>query len=96
MDGDEIHLYDIRTNEEWKRFGAVAENRLAIAINPVEVPEGFRHLIPYVERWAIGCDVTRSDCMDKQPQADIDDFTRRFCLFETPLTAGCWNRPGPR
>lgn len=85
MNDDEIHLYDIRTNEEWKRLGAVAENRPTITINPAEVPERFRHLIPYVERWAIGCDVTRGDYMDKQPQPDIDDFYQTILPFHDAL-----------
>ena len=74
MNDDEIHLYDIRTNEEWRRLGATAENRPTITVNRADVPEQFQHLIPYVERWAIGCDVIRGDYFDKQPQADIDAF----------------------
>lgn len=65
---------DIRTNAEWKRLGWTAENRPIVTVNPGDVPEQFRHLIPYVERWAISCDVRRGDYFDKQPPADIDDF----------------------
>lgn len=85
MNHDEIHLYDIRTNEEWKWLGAVAKNRPTIKVNPAEVPEGFRHLIPYVERWAIGCDVTRSDYMDEQPQEDVHDFYQSVLPFRDAI-----------
>jgi hypothetical protein len=85
MNDDEIHPYDIRTNEEWRRLGAVAENRPTIKVNPAEVPEQFRQLIPYVERWAIGCDVTRGDYMEKQPQADVDDFYQTVLPFREAI-----------
>jgi len=38
------------------------------------VPEQFRHLIPYAERWGIDCDVRRGDYFDKQSASDINDF----------------------
>lgn len=55
-------------------YGFNAENCPVIKVNPEEVPEALRLLIPYVERWAIACDVTRRDYFDKQPAEDIADF----------------------
>lgn len=55
-------------------YGMNAANRPTITVNPDEVPESFRPLIPYVERWAIRCDVTRADYFEQQPEADIADF----------------------
>ncbi|HRH96254.1 MAG TPA: hypothetical protein PLB55_09995 [Prosthecobacter sp.] len=74
MNDSEIRPGDIRTNAEWRRLGAIAENRPVIVVCRDEVPERFQWLIPYVERWAIGCDVTRGDYMEKQPKADVDEF----------------------
>jgi hypothetical protein len=71
---DEIHPFDIRTNAEWQRLGWTGENRPTVTVNRSEVPEPFQHLIPYVERWGINCDVTRGDYFDQQPRADIDQF----------------------
>jgi hypothetical protein len=55
-------------------YGMNAENRPTIIVNEIEVPEAFQALIPYVERWAIPCDVTRCDYFDKQSQKDIATF----------------------
>jgi len=40
---DEIQPFDIRTNAEWQRLGATAENRPTFVINQAEVPDRFRH-----------------------------------------------------
>ena len=74
MSDDEIRQYDVRTNAEWQRLGFTAENRSTISVTLSVVPETFRHLIPFVERWAISCDVTRGDYFSKQPQSDVDAF----------------------
>jgi len=55
-------------------YGMNAENRPVINVNPEEVPQDLRHLIPVVERWAIPCDVTRGDYFDSQPEDDIGEF----------------------
>ena len=47
-------------------YGFTAESAPKIEVNPDEVPEDFRQLIPLVERWAISCDVRRGDYFDKQ------------------------------
>jgi hypothetical protein len=74
MPQDKIKLYDVRTNAEWQSLGFTAESRPTVTVTPSDVPESLRHLIPLVERWAIGCDVIRGDYFSKQPQADIDAF----------------------
>lgn len=85
MSPDEIQPFDIRTNEEWRRLGATAENRPTITISRAEVPERFRHLIPHVERWAIVCDVTRGDYFDQQSEADIDEFFHAVSPFRDAI-----------
>lgn len=85
MSPDEIRPFDIRTNEEWRRLGATAENRPTVTINRAEVPERFQHLVPHVERWAIGCDVTRGDYFDQQSEADIDEFYHAVLPFREAI-----------
>jgi len=55
-------------------YGMNAENRPIITVNELEVPEHLRPLIPFVERWAIPCDVTRIDYFEKQPASDVAEF----------------------
>jgi hypothetical protein len=71
---DEIHPFDIRANAEWQRLGWTAESRPPVTVDRSDVPEQFQHLIPYVERWGINCDVIRGDYFEKQPRADIKRF----------------------
>jgi hypothetical protein len=51
-----------------------AANRPTIVVNKDDVPEALRPLIPYAERWAIPCDVTRGDYFDQQPEEEIAAF----------------------
>jgi hypothetical protein len=77
MDGEGRHEFDIGPAREMQRkYGWYAENRPIIVVNPEEVPPHLRDLIPYVERWAISCDVTRRDYFEKTPEADIRAFAR--------------------
>jgi hypothetical protein len=55
-------------------YGMNAANRPTIIVNNDEVPEALRPLIPYAERWAIPCDVTRGDYFDQQSEEDIAAF----------------------
>ncbi len=71
---DGIHAFDIHTNADWQRLGWTAENRPTVSVNRNLVPEHFQHLIPYVERWGINCDVMRGDYFEKQSRTDIDQF----------------------
>lgn len=80
-------------------YGMNAENRPYFKVVVDDVPEPLRILIPYVERWAIPCDVTRGDYFDKQSEEDIADFyhtVRPFVdqvhawLDEQPDDVGDW------
>lgn len=55
-------------------YGMNAANRPTIVVREEEVPAALRHLIPYAERWAISCDVTRGDYFDHQPETDVAAF----------------------
>jgi hypothetical protein len=55
-------------------YGMNAENRPTIIVNKAEVPEQFQKFIPYIEQWAIPCDVTRNDYLEKQSKESIKEF----------------------
>ena len=76
MSDAKIRLYDVKTNDEWKKLGVTAESRPHFTIEEAKVPAQFRPLIPYAIRWAISCDVRRGDYFEKQPPDDIADFYR--------------------
>jgi hypothetical protein len=77
MADSEPHKVDLCPADELQRkYGLYAENRRLIYVDLNEVPAGLRDLIPYVERWAIPCDITRHDYFDKQPEADVREFAR--------------------
>ncbi|MDG3007343.1 hypothetical protein [Paludisphaera mucosa] len=77
MPDDDRHEFDVGPGDEMQRkYGWYAENRPDIHVEPDQVPEPLRDLIPYVERWAIPCDVTRGDYFEKQPEADVREFVR--------------------
>jgi hypothetical protein len=62
-------------------YGMNAENRPYFKVVPNDVPESLRELIPYVERWAIPCDVTRGDYFQKQPAEGIAAFYHAVLPF---------------
>lgn len=77
MSDDHRHEFDVGPGDEMQRkYGWYAENRPIIHVEADQVPIHLRDVIPYVERWAIPCDVTRGDYYDQQPKDDIRDFVR--------------------
>ena len=91
---DEIRAFDIRTNAEWQHLGWTAENRPTLTVDRSLVPEQFQHLIPYVERWGINCDVMRGDFFEKQSRTDIDQFYHAILPHWESLNA--WIDAPPR
>jgi hypothetical protein len=63
-------------SEMQKKYGWYAENRPVIHVNATDVPSSLRDLIPWVERWAIACDITRQDYFQSQPEADLREFAQ--------------------
>jgi hypothetical protein len=51
--------------EMQKKYDLYAENREIIKLDPNKVPEAFRHLIPFAERWGEGDDIIRDDMIKK-------------------------------
>jgi hypothetical protein len=74
-------------SELQQKYGWHAENRPAIHVEADEVPPVLRELIPFVERWAIPCDITRHDYFDQQPEADVREFARVVGRHEKVINA---------
>lgn len=88
------------THQMQRKYGWYAENRPIIRVASEEVPVKLRDLIPFVERWAIPCDITRHDYFDKQPEADVREFARVLGRREKEVNAwldsirGEWSETG--
>lgn len=74
-------------------YGFNAANRPYFKVNADDVPESLRELIPYVERWAIPCDVTRCDYFDKQPEEDVAAFYETVLPFTNEIRAWLDQQP---
>ena len=66
----DVYSSDVLRDE----YGMNAENRPYFQVVVDDVPEDLRPMIPYVERWAIPCDVTRGDYFENQPEEDVVEF----------------------
>lgn len=60
------------TSEMQQKHGMNAESYQPIRIDPSKVPADLRDLIPWAERFGIGCDVTRHDIGRRTSQKDKD------------------------
>ncbi len=68
-------------------YGMNADNRPYFKVVADDVPKSLRELIPYVERWAIPCDVTRGDYFEKQLEQDVADFYHAVLPFTDQINA---------
>ena len=74
-------------------YGMNAENRPYFKVVVDDVPDPLRELIPYVERWAIPCDVTRGDYFDNQPDGDVANFYYAVLPFTDQINAWLDEQP---
>jgi hypothetical protein len=58
--------------EMQKKYGLYAENRPTISLNPSNVPEALRHLIPLAEQFGIADDLIRADVVRKTPPEEVE------------------------
>ena len=73
---------DVHTAEVFRDiYGFTVDDLPPIKVDPEEVPENLRSLIPEVEKWAIRCDVRRGDFFDKQSEESIELFYRNVEPF---------------
>lgn len=60
--------------ELMERFGFTAQNRPTITLDPENVPEALRVLIPYAEAWGISDDLIRGDVLDQASPEALSDL----------------------
>lgn len=65
-------------DELQRRYGWYAENWRPPEIDPTNVPENLRHLIPLARRWGITCDVTRHDAGRKASKSDLTELRNQL------------------
>jgi len=69
--------FEMLSVEEMRaRYGLVARNSPTIRLDPRNVPEDLRHLIPYAELWGVGDDLIREDIVRSSPKEAIDELRR--------------------
>ena len=73
---DESRFEVLPAGEMRKKYGLTAENRPTIKLDPANVPESLRHLIPLAERFGISDDLIREDFVEKTSAADLDELRR--------------------
>jgi hypothetical protein len=69
--------FELLSVEEMRRkYGLFAVNRPAVHLNPRNVPEKLRHLVPYAELWGVGDDLIRDDMVRTAPREALEDLKR--------------------
>ncbi len=68
-----------------KKYGLTVNNRQTIRLDPVEVPERLRHIIPIAERFGISDDLIRADFIAKALPAELAELRRMVQEFAVPL-----------
>jgi hypothetical protein len=71
---DEPFFEVLPAGEMRRKYGLTAENRPIIKLDPANVPEPLRHLIPLAERFGISDDLVRADFMQKTPAVDLAEL----------------------
>lgn len=61
-----------------RRHGLYAENRPVIRLDPGRVPASLRLLVPLAEKWGIGDDIIRNDCVDQASDAEKRELHDAF------------------
>ena len=61
-----------------EKYGLYAENRPDIKIDPMQVPENLRDLIPMAEKWGVSDDIIRSDIEEKASDAEREAFRAKL------------------
>jgi hypothetical protein len=65
-------------SELQRKHRLYAENRPVIQLDPEQVPAHFRHLIPLAEKWGIGDDIIRNDCIERASDAEKRELHDAF------------------
>lgn len=57
------------------------------ALDPTQVPEGLRHLVPLAEQWGIGDDVERMEAIERSSPAARDALASALAPHHAEITA---------
>ena len=58
-----------------------------VRLNPQQVPEDLRHLVPLAERWGIGDDVERNEKVDRATPAEREELRTAVDPVHARITA---------
>lgn len=74
---DEVQQYEVLSGKEMReRYNLTAENRPTIILNPENVPDAAKPLIPYAEKWGISDDLIRSAVLNKATIEELKELVR--------------------
>ena len=83
---DDPH-FDVTSGKELReKYGLTAENRPTIRLNASLVPVHFRQWIPLAERWGIGDDLIRDDCVHKATSDELRQLLAFGDAYDAVLT----------
>ena len=86
MKNDEPYFEIASGRELREKYGLTAANRPTIRLNPANVPEQFRQWIPLAERWGIGDDLIRDDCIRIASPTDLEELLAFGDAYDAVLT----------
>jgi hypothetical protein len=70
---------DFELGPSWllrEKYGLTTTNRPAVVLDPTRVPDKFRSWIPLAERWGIGDDIIRTDCVNGATPEELNELLR--------------------
>lgn len=73
------------SREMREKYGLYAQNAPRIALNPANVPEPLRVLIPLAQRWGIGDDLKREDLIAMAAPEELAALTIAINQYEDEL-----------
>lgn len=73
---DDADFEILPAGEMREKSGLIADNRPAVRLEPANVPEPLRHLIPLAERYGISDDLIRADFVAKASLAELAELRR--------------------
>ena len=71
-----------------ERHGGSPEASSTAALDPAQVPESLRHLVPLARQWGIGDDLERTKQIERSSAADRDALAAALAPHHAEITAG--------
>jgi hypothetical protein len=69
------------------KYGLIAENRPTITIDPSQVPQNLRDLVPMAEFWGVGDDIIRADIEEKASDEQKQELRAKLAGRATDVNA---------